>query len=140
MSPDESVLGVGDHIGKIILLNWNQGTSKMSVKNNKIKHSSAIKNFDFSRDSNIIHSTCSSYELLFWDVNTGKQITAGATSTRDEDWATWSLSLGWPVQGVFEQFMDGTDINAVDRSKKTFGQKGMKLLATADDRGQVRLL
>ncbi len=92
MSPDESVLGVGDHIGKIILLNWNQGTSKMSVKNSKIKHSSAIKNFDFSRDSNIIHSTCSSYELLFWDVNTGKQITAGATSTRDEEWATWSLS------------------------------------------------
>lgn len=101
LSPDETVLAVGDRKGKITLFNWNQGAGKMKIKNDKIKHSSAIKNLDFSRDSNIIHSTCTSYELLFWDVNTGKQITGGATSTRDEDWATWSLTLGWPVQGVF---------------------------------------
>lgn len=36
--------------------------------------------------------------------------------------------------------MDGSDINAVDRSHRTFGDKGMRLLATSDDRGQVRLL
>lgn len=35
--------------------------------------------------------------------------------------------------------MDGTDINAVDRSKQTY-DKGMKLLASGDDRGKVRLL
>lgn len=112
----------------------------MTVKSSSIKHHSTIRGFDFSRDSNIIHSTCSSYELLFWDVNTGRQITSGATGTRDEEWATWTVVLGWPVQGIFEQFMDGTDINSVDRSKKTYGDKGMRLLATSDDRGQVRLL
>jgi WD40 repeat protein len=36
--------------------------------------------------------------------------------------------------------MDGSDINAVDRSHKTYGDKGMRLLASSDDRGQVRLL
>jgi WD40 repeat protein len=35
--------------------------------------------------------------------------------------------------------MDGTDINAVDRSKQTY-DKGMKLLASGDDRGKVRIL
>jgi WD40 repeat protein len=36
--------------------------------------------------------------------------------------------------------MDGSDINAVDRSNKTYGEKGMRLIASGDDRGQVRLL
>lgn len=36
--------------------------------------------------------------------------------------------------------MDGTDINAVDRSKRIYNEKGMRLLASSDDRGQVRLL
>ena len=35
--------------------------------------------------------------------------------------------------------MDGTDINAVDRTKQTY-EKQMKLLASGDDRGKVRLL
>ena len=35
--------------------------------------------------------------------------------------------------------MDGTDINAVDRSNNTYGN-GMKFLASGDDRGKVRLL
>jgi hypothetical protein len=114
-------------------LSWNPD-SKMKVRPSTIKH------LDFSADSNIIHSTCTSYELLFWDVTTGRQITNGATMTRDTEWATWSLSLGWPVQGIFEPEMDGTDINAVDRSNNTYGDSGMKLVATSDDRGHVRIL
>lgn len=35
--------------------------------------------------------------------------------------------------------MDGTDINAVDRTKQVY-DKGMKLLASGDDKGKVRLL
>lgn len=134
------MLAVGDHNGRIAIYEWNRGKGKMKLLNNSIKHSSTIKNFDFSRDGNIIHSTCTSYELLFWDTATGKQITSGATSTRDEEWATWTVTLGWPVQGIWEQEMDGSDINAVDRSNKTYNDKGMKLLASSDDRGQVRLL
>jgi WD40 repeat protein len=47
------------------------------------KHSSYIKHFDFTRDGNYLHSTSGDYELLFWDSNTGKQVTGGATLTRD---------------------------------------------------------
>lgn len=36
--------------------------------------------------------------------------------------------------------MDGTDINAVDRSNQFYGNKKMKLLASSDDRGKVRIL
>lgn len=35
--------------------------------------------------------------------------------------------------------MDGTDINAIDRSKSSYSG-GMRILATGDDMGHVRLL
>lgn len=60
---------------------------------------------------------------------------------KNEEWATWNVTLGWPVQGVFEPFMDGSDVNAVDRSNQEHGnKKGMKLLASGDDNGKVRIL
>jgi hypothetical protein len=61
------------------------------------KHSATISHLDFSRDGNSLHSTCNAYELLFWDINTGKQLPSGATVFRDEKWASWTLPLGWPV-------------------------------------------
>lgn len=103
------------------------------------KHSSYIKHFDFTKDGNYLHSTCGAYELLFWDVNTGKQVTSGATLTRDYEWASWNVTLGWPVQGIFEPCTDGTDINSIDRTKKTFAG-GMNLIATGNDSGEIRVL
>lgn len=61
------------------------------------KHSSYITHFDFSMDGNNLHSTCGAYELLFWDINSGKQLPGGATAFKDEKWATWTVPLGWPV-------------------------------------------
>lgn len=57
----------------------------------------------------------------------------GATALRDEPWATYTVKLGWYVQGVFPPGTDGSHINGVDRSK------GKDLIATADDYGLVNL-
>lgn len=35
---------------------------------------------------------------------------------RDEEWLDFSCVLGWPVQGIFEGTMDGSDVNMVSRS------------------------
>jgi hypothetical protein len=61
------------------------------------KHSSYITHVDFSCDGVNLHSTCGAYELLFWDVTQGKQLTGGATGLKDEKWHTWTTTLGWPV-------------------------------------------
>ena len=52
---------------------------------------------------------------------------------RDTRWLSWTLSLGWPVAGIWPPNSDGTDVNAVDRAPKggTF--------ATGDDFGGVKL-
>lgn len=52
---------------------------------------------------------------------------------KNETWASWTCSLGWPVQGIFPPCADGTDINAVDRSPENL------VLATGDDFGHVKL-
>ncbi|CAM9635048.1 unnamed protein product [Ectocarpus sp. 6 AP-2014] len=53
---------------------------------------------------------------------------------RNEPWATWSSTIGWPVQGVFPAYSDNTEVNAVDLCKDR------ELLAAADDAKTVRLL
>lgn len=54
-------------------------------------------------------------ELLYWDPETGKQITA---NQRNTPWSTFSCRLGFSVMGIWPDFSDGTDVNAVCRSKR----------------------
>ena len=63
----------------------------------------------------------------------GEQETHGGTLYRDETWATWTSTLGWPVQGIWYKCSKGSDINCVDRNLDG------TLLAVGDDRGRIRL-
>lgn len=69
---------------------------------------------------------------MFSDTSSGKQVTS-ASELKDVKWATWTCTLGWPVQGIWPPCADGTDINAVDRSHSGH------LLATSDDFGKIKL-
>lgn len=135
-SPDNTKLAVGSHDNFIDIYSTD-GFKRLGVCKG---HSSYITHFDWSVDSAYIHSNCGAYELLFWDGNTGKQVTGGATLLKDEEWNTWTCVIGWPVQGVYPPYADGTDINAVDRSKKKFGNNEYQILASSDDFGMVKLL
>ena len=82
-------------------------------------HQATITNLDWSLPDparggrRVLQSTCASYELLYWDPVTGKQILA---NQRDALWETWSCALGFPVMGIWPDGSDGTDVNAVDRA------------------------
>jgi microtubule-associated protein-like 4 len=45
-------------------------------------HSSYITHLDWSHDNRIIRSNCGSYELLFWDIGTGKLLMSALDSHR----------------------------------------------------------
>lgn len=123
-SPNDELLAVGSHDTKIdIFTVKNSQSSTQSVpKFVKLsclkKHRAFITHLDFSLCGRYIHSVCGGYELLFFDAFTGEQMTSGATMLRDEVWDSWSTTLGWPVQGVFQPEWDGSDVNMVDRSKQ----------------------
>eukprot|EP00636_Phaeomonas_parva_P008104 CAMPEP_0118868616 /NCGR_PEP_ID=MMETSP1163-20130328/12066_1 /TAXON_ID=124430 /ORGANISM="Phaeomonas parva, Strain CCMP2877" /LENGTH=2540 /DNA_ID=CAMNT_0006803335 /DNA_START=188 /DNA_END=7810 /DNA_ORIENTATION=- len=126
-APNGETLAVGAHDQSIYLLETNSYSRRAVCRG----HSSYISNLDWSADSKVLQSTCGAYELLFWNAEDAKQITS-ASDLRDTQWATWTLTLGWPVQHIWPEGADGTDVNAVDRL-------GGELLATADDFGTLKL-
>ena len=134
-SPDGRKLAVGSHDNFIDIYNFPELRQVAVCKG----HSSYITHFDWSCDSSSLQSNCGAYELLFWDANSGKQFTSGASMLKDEDWATWSCVIGWPVQGIYPPYADGTDINGVDRSRTLFGNNEYRVLATSDDHGLVKV-
>eukprot|EP00831_Metopus_contortus_P021486 TRINITY_DN1960_c0_g1_i6.p2 TRINITY_DN1960_c0_g1~~TRINITY_DN1960_c0_g1_i6.p2 ORF type:complete len:199 (-),score=37.20 TRINITY_DN1960_c0_g1_i6:453-1049(-) len=96
-------------------------------------HHSRITHLDYSESSGAIQSISTSYEILYHDIGTGKQLPGGATAFKDEKWATWTSVLGWPVQGIWPPCSDGSDINSCDRSVDRC------VLATGDDFSKVKL-
>ena len=54
-------------------------------------------------------------------------MTRGASMLKDKTWASWTCTIGWPVQGIWPANSDGTDVNACDRSPDG------TVLATGDD-------
>ncbi|KAH9120424.1 hypothetical protein LEN26_011110 [Aphanomyces euteiches] len=142
-TPDGTLLALGSHDQRIYLYNAPAYTKRCVLKG----HSSSITHIDFSADSKYLQSNCSAYELLFCtfisineqnltiipgDVASGKQITS-ANTLRDVKWHTWTCTFGWPVQGIWPEEADGTDVNAACRSESH------KSLLTVDDNSKINL-
>ncbi|KAJ1455422.1 WD40-repeat-containing domain protein [Pelagophyceae sp. CCMP2097] len=62
-------------------------------------HSVAPTRLDFDVSGRMLQSNDLAREVLFWDVQSGKQLT-NAFALRNTQWATWTCPLGWPVQAV----------------------------------------
>jgi len=154
-SPNGSILAIASHdksiyfysvpnaVDNINATEWMNAFKKLKFEFKK--HSSAITHIDFSADDKWFQSNCQAYELLFGNLSNGKQETSASkladynAQLTDEVmdnrtyWATWTCTLGWPVQGIWPTGADGTDVNAVDRSPSG------TMLATSDDFGLIKL-
>ena len=65
-------------------------------------HSTWVSNLDFNVDGSVLQTVDGAKEILFWDVAKGVQI-SNAFKLRDEQWATWTCLLGYPVQGIWDE-------------------------------------
>jgi len=92
---------------------------------------------DFSTDSRMLMTTCGASEILYWDVVNKKQLRAKADMPNDPNdpvtWGRLTCVLGFPVMGIWPDFADGTDVNAVHVSEKG------DILVSCDDFGEVKL-
>jgi WD40 repeat protein len=144
-SPNNNMVAVGSHDNIIHIYSTNievvQNTDKsISVKSElkylkKLKgHSSYITHLDWSIDNRLIQSTCGGYELLYWDVRTGKQLLSTTDALEaDTVWHTDTCVLGFHVMGIWSKYSDGTDVNSVDSSKRH------QIVVSGDDFGQVNI-
>ncbi|KAE9039083.1 Echinoderm microtubule-associated protein-like 6 [Phytophthora rubi] len=130
-SPCGNTLALGSHDNSIYLYSVSSGASEFKKRKPFSKHNSYITHFDFSEDSNYLQSNCGAYEYLFCDTASSSHVSR-ASSLRDVKWATWTCTLGWPVQGIWPECADGTDINAVCASSSR------TTLASGDDSGNVK--
>jgi WD40 repeat protein len=133
-SPDGKTLAVGTHGSVIVLINV---ADDYSCGGKLDAHNSPLTNLDWAADSSAIQSNCMAYELLFHnvdqdDLKNSKQ-NPNSSELKDVKWHTQTCKMGWPVVGIWEEGMDGSDINNVDRSPDE------KLIASADDWGRVNL-
>ena len=96
-------------------------------------HSSFVTHIGWSTDETRLFSNSGDYELLFWEMPSGKRV-LDSGSCRDVQWAGYGGVLGWGVLGVWHKGADGTDVNTADRTPSH------ECLATGDDRGLVSLL
>lgn len=95
-------------------------------------HSSFITHLDWSLDNLYIQSNCGAYDLLCWNVATGKAYNDALPS--DIEWATHTCVLGGNLMGIWEAEAQGNDINSVDVSP------ALGLCVTGDDNGKMNLL
>lgn len=123
-------LAVGAHNGKIYIYDAQKNYAKKAVLKG---HHSTITHVDFGLDGSFLQSNCTSYELLYFDMNNFKQNTRGASGYKDEVWASWTCTFGWWVQGIYPPCSDGTDVNSIDRSHDG------RYLITGDDFGTVKI-
>jgi len=127
-SPKGDKIGVSSHTGTVELF----FAGDFEFCDTLSGCTSACIHFDWSEDGAYIQCMSNGYELLFFDVEGVTMQTASALN--DTKWANWSLTLGWPVQGIYPPYADGTDVNAVAVSPDG------GVIARADDNGEVNLL
>jgi WD40 repeat protein len=104
-APNGGTLGVASHDCNIYLYSVDIESRKYARRAVCTGHSSYVTHLDFSADSMYLQSTSGDYELLFWQ-STGN-IFRSASKLRDMAWATWTCTLGWPVQGALHPLEGG---------------------------------
>jgi hypothetical protein len=77
---------------------------------------------------------------MYWATATGKRLLTDYPT--DIAYDPWTCLLGWPVQGIWSESENGSDVNAVAISGKPEAQltpgKG-NVVVSGDDNGQVNL-
>lgn len=132
---EHAIIGSWDQTLRII--EKKKDTWKLNKK--KLKgHTSSITHVCLSEDGKFARSCSKDVETLFWDVDSGKRLDYIENNIV---WDRWNCVLGWPVQGLYYDAEDATDVNCCEISggNEIDDEKGMKVVASGDDTGHVTI-
>ena len=129
-SPCENFFATGSHDNNIYVYSVSDA-GEYTLYKSFAKHNSFVTAFDWTVDSSYIRSQCGAYEKLYFDIVGKQHDSAGLSNTKDKEWATVTVKLGWDVQGIHPNGEDGSHINGVSICKQS------AILAAGDDWGLV---
>ena len=134
-SPDTCMLAAASHDNFIYLYKCTASNTRVDLSPvHKLRgHSSYVTHVDWSVDSRLLQSTCGAYELLYWNVDTGAMLKSALFASSDMKFKSTTCPIGFGMMGIWREYSDGTDVNAVDVSRDR------SLVVTADDFGQLKL-
>ena len=115
-SPCENFFATGSHDNIVYVYKISEAGAYTLYKS-FAKHNSFVTALDWSLDSSYIRSVCGAYEKLYFNIVDKQHDSAGLMNTKDKEWATTSIKLGWDVQGIHPGSEDGSHINGVGRCK-----------------------
>jgi WD40 repeat protein len=92
---------------------------------------SYLSHFDFSDDGMRIQAATGNQELLFYDTNTGDLIQT-PSAMKNIDWDTWTIPIGWPVQGLWPEPSDAVSVALLTSCHRS---NNKALIAAADEFG-----
>ena len=104
-SPDGKMLALASNDNIIYLYNAEDGYPLIAKCE---KHSASVRHIDFSLNGAYLQSNCTAFELLYFNTSDGVVI-FNPSNLKDEQWASWTCPLGWPVQGIWPEVSDGTN-------------------------------
>ena len=79
-----------------------------------------------------IQSNCGGYELHFFNAVDGEHVHSPSIC-KDVTWNTQNCTLGWSIQAIWPEYLDGIDILSTDRSKNK------KYVVSSDESGAIKL-
>eukprot|EP00455_Lapot_gusevi_P057002 TRINITY_DN958_c0_g1_i2.p1 TRINITY_DN958_c0_g1~~TRINITY_DN958_c0_g1_i2.p1 ORF type:complete len:790 (-),score=249.21 TRINITY_DN958_c0_g1_i2:55-2424(-) len=125
-SPDGRFLAAGSWDQYAYILDLN-----LKIAKRLTGFSSSVISLSWSADARYLVTSTRDYDLSFWSVESGQRVDGSLTA--DVDFPNWTCLLGWPVQGIFNNGADGTDVNACQVPPSKRG------VVCGDDFGCVRL-
>jgi WD40 repeat protein len=129
-SPDGSLLAAAAADGNTYVLKAQHGYAEHCALTG---HAAPVRQVDWSKDGATLQTACAGFDLLQFDVESGRPLADGERVPEEAMWS-WTSPVGWPVAGVWPPYSDGVETVAVERSP------GAQLLAAGDVFGRVKLL
>lgn len=127
-NPKSNMLATGSHDNSIYLYNITTVLPDSKTKappsctivpyKKLCGHSSYVAHLDWSFDGKLLQSTCGAYDLLYWDIEAGRQFsyTAGWNPS-DSKWKTYTCPLGFNVMGIWPEYSNGTEVQSLHVSR-----------------------
>ena len=129
--PEGDLIAIGAQgpAGLLILVKQSEKKVVEIMKIN-VGFSKGITRLDWSTCGNFIVANSQKFELKFISIRTKAEMKA--EETREIDWATWTCTMGYPVQGIYPA-IQGLDVRTTCRSNNRL------ILATGDDFQKVNI-